>query len=83
MRFFIIISFFFLSISSVLSEENIENAIESDEIEYFNETGELKALGSVKIMPLILVEKITFSLVLQKHLLNIVTRDNRSKYVVL
>ena len=76
MRFFIIISFFFLSISSVLSEENIENAIESDEIEYFNETGELKALGSVKIMPLILVEKITFSLVLQKHLLNIVTRDN-------
>ena len=49
MRFFIIISFFFLSISSVLSEENIENAIESDEIEYFNETGELKALGSVKI----------------------------------
>ena len=49
MRFFIIISFFFLSISSVISEENIENAIESDEIEYFNETGELKALGSVKI----------------------------------
>ncbi|MDC0071436.1 hypothetical protein OAJ38_05715, partial [Rhodobiaceae bacterium] len=49
MRFFIIISFFFLSISSVISEENIENAIESNEIEYFNETGELKALGSVKI----------------------------------
>ena len=49
MRFFIIISFFFLSISSVISEENIENAIESNEIEYFNETGELKAIGSVKI----------------------------------
>ena len=40
MRFFIIISFFILSISSVLSEEKIENAIESNEIEYLNETGE-------------------------------------------
>ena len=49
MRFFIIISFFILLASSVLSEENIENSIESDEIEYFNETGELKAFGSVKI----------------------------------
>ena len=50
MRYFIIISFFILLISPVLSEENIQNSIESDEIEYFNETGELKALGSVKII---------------------------------
>ena len=49
MKFFTIISFFILSVSPVLSEENIKNSIESDEIEYLNETGELKALGSVKI----------------------------------
>jgi lipopolysaccharide export system protein LptA len=48
-KFFTIISFFILSVSPVLSEENIKNSIESDEIEYLNETGELKALGSVKI----------------------------------
>ena len=49
MKFFTIISFFILSVSPVLSEENIKNSIESDEIEYLNETDELKALGSVKI----------------------------------
>ena len=49
MKFFTIISFFVLSVSPVLSEENIKNSIESDEIEYLNETNELKALGSVKI----------------------------------
>ena len=46
MKFFTIISFFILSVSPVLSEENIKNSIESDEIEYLNETGELKALFS-------------------------------------
>jgi len=33
-KFFTIISFFILSVSPVLSEENIKNSIESDEIEY-------------------------------------------------
>ena len=49
MKIFTIISFFVLSVSPVLSEENIKNSIESDEIEYLNETDKLKALGSVKI----------------------------------
>jgi len=74
-KFFTIISFFILSVSPVLSEENIKNSIESDEIEYLNETDKLKALGSVKItrektinlrlMRSHLIKKITLSKVLE------------------
>ena len=43
-----------ISLSSVLfspayGQENIANSIESDKIEYLNDSGEIKAIGSVKI----------------------------------
>ena len=35
--------------SQAFAQESIPNSIESDKIEYLNDSGEIKALGSVKI----------------------------------
>ena len=45
----IIISLLSVLFSSVYGQENISNSIESDKIEYLNDSGEIKAIGSVKI----------------------------------
>ncbi|MGY9042178.1 MAG: LptA/OstA family protein, partial [Alphaproteobacteria bacterium] len=45
----IIISLLSVLFFPVYGEENISNSIESDKIEYLNDSGEIKAIGSVKI----------------------------------
>ena len=45
----IIISLLSVLFSPVYGQENISNSIESDKIEYLNDSGEIKAIGSVKI----------------------------------
>ena len=45
----IIISLSSVLFSPVYGQENIANSIESDKIEYLNDSGEIKAIGSVKI----------------------------------
>jgi len=45
----IIISLLSVLFSPAYGQENISNSIESDKIEYLNDSGEIKAIGSVKI----------------------------------
>ena len=45
----IIISLLSVLFYPVYGQENISNSIESDKIEYLNDSGEIKAIGSVKI----------------------------------
>jgi LPS-assembly protein len=45
----IIISLLSVLFSPVYGQESISNSIESDKIEYLNDSGEIKAIGSVKI----------------------------------
>ena len=45
----IIISLLSVVFFPVYGQENISNSIESDKIEYLNDSGEIKAIGSVKI----------------------------------
>ena len=49
MKVLITLYFTIILFSQAFAQEDMSNSIESDKIEYLNDSGEIKALGSVKI----------------------------------